>query len=211
MASVDQASADRHGGRGITAKSVRAVLGNIGDVVAICGFKSDDVNYISVYPKVSGWVTINVTQLGFLRAMLKPRVPSNRIGKEDSKDGRIKFTFSIKGLDFITLVTPEYLGEIEHLIQIRKLRMPSFRVAKPKPAPKPAASSRPQWMVPRSVSEARTFVSRYFNLGPQPDDSFLLTYAKQGQIKYHPDRPTGDAHLSRVFNAAATLLKGVTR
>lgn len=203
------------------AKSVQAMLRSVNDVAAIIGLKTSDVNYISIYGVSTSWVTAHLSREGFLRAMLKLAVPSDRIGRETRSDGSIRYAFVAKGIDFYTSVAgSNCIDEYECLIKVRKLKIPAARKEKPKPkpAPKPETQATSNFKkptdsapVPRSVREARDFLWVFYHLPIMPSDDDLLDYAKRGQIKYHPDRPTADPHLSRVFNAAATLLKGVLR
>lgn len=65
------------------------------------------------------------------------------------------------------------------------------------------------WKIPEHVDEARTLVRRFYSLGNGLDDRELLKHAKQGQIQFHPDRPSGDERMSRAFNAAVRWLERV--
>lgn len=190
------------------AKSLNQRLSDLQVILAGLYIRSNDIRYINVYRESPTVVVIDGTV--FLRVAKRLGLTSKKIGCRRVED-ETRLEFIHAGIDFVCWLK----SGAETLMQDLELQQKATR-KKPKAAPKQKvaseqkpqpASAPPQPTIPRSASEARDFIYRHFHLPTWPGDREFLQLARRGQIKYHPDRPSGDGHLARVFNSCSSLLK----
>jgi hypothetical protein len=203
-------------------KNLRTLLGDVHRYTALLGLTSDDVSMVVVF---HDWARVSLHKHGMAKLVRRLKLQSTSKGVsvlpgvgEKGFDVRVNYRGIVWCFESTENNREQILRELFPQPSREKPRQrartrrttsqgwtwsSAFGGDKTKEPPKPEQSK----AIPRNLSEAREFVRSIYR--PTLSNDFeLLKLAKRGQIAFHPDRPGGDAVLSRAFNAAASLLKG---
>lgn len=188
-------------------KSLNRQMLDVQTLISLIGLRSGDVGHITIY---TNDVLISLNRAAFVRAVKRLKIRFDDIQHVPFND-KMRLEFRYLGADIYhaAKMGPDFYSLLDLVDWDPPASKPKPQAkprAKVQPKPKPAPT-RPQPTIPRSASEARDFIYRHFHLPTWPGDREFLEHARRGQIKYHPDRPSGDGHLARVFNSCVSLLK----